>query len=225
VPVAESITLDRPPVVTQVPSPTLPATGTITGTSASVTLTWAASDLTPILSYDLFQSTDGGAEVSVFDGDATSAKRHLSFGHTYGYRVGATDSTNQTGTATAPSFSLHLAQQSAAALSGAWTTNTGSTYAGGSDVSATQAGAAATFTFTGRAVSLVGVTGPTHGKLRVYVDGALVKTIDTYHSTVVTRRVLFARGWATGGTHTLAVVCAGTSGRPRIDVDGFVTIQ
>ena len=70
--------------------------------------------------------------------------------------------------------------------------------------------------------SLIGTACSICGRFRVYVDGALVATIDSYASTTRYRRVLFADAFA-GATlhrHTLRIVELGTPGRPRVMVDG-----
>jgi hypothetical protein len=65
----------------------------------------------------------------------------------------------------------------------------------------------------------------TRGRAKVYVDGVLVKTIDTYRSAFAARRVMFTRTWASTGTHTIRLVVLGTSGRPRVDFDALVIIR
>lgn len=48
VPVSHTIVLDRPPVITRLPVPSLPSGGSITNSAGRVTLSWMASDLTAI---------------------------------------------------------------------------------------------------------------------------------------------------------------------------------
>jgi hypothetical protein len=81
-----------------------------------------------------------------------------------------------------------------------------------------------TRSFTGRAIALVGSKSPKRGKVKVYIDGVLAKTVDFRRSTPAHRQVVFTRSWAKAGPHTLKVVVLGTSGRPRVDVDAFVIV-
>ncbi len=48
------------------------------------------------------------------------------------------------------------------------------------------------------------------GVAKVLIDGQQVATVNTYAKTTVRRRVVFTRSFATGGTHTIKVVCSGT---------------
>jgi hypothetical protein len=88
---------------------------------------------------------------------------------------------------------------------------------------ATKAGASVTFRFTGRAVGWVSVRATSRGNARVTIDGTYAKAVYLYGSTAY-RRLVFARN-LTPGPHTMKITVLGTSGRPRIDVDGFIVMQ
>ena len=79
-----------------------------------------------------------------------------------------------------------------------------------------------TYRFTGRSVGWVSLKAPTRGQASVYVDGHYAARVDLRSSSVTGRLVVFAKSWASVGTHTLKIVVLGTAGRPRVDVDGFV---
>ncbi len=66
--------------------------------------------------------------------------------------------------------------------------------------------------------------GPTRGQARVYVDGAYARTVDLRSSSSATRRVVYVRSWTSSARHTLEIRVVGTSGRPRVDVDAFLTV-
>jgi hypothetical protein len=85
----------------------------------------------------------------------------------------------------------------------------------------TQAGAWVEFRRAAKAIAIVGRQGPTSGRARVYVDGVYAATIDLYRSTARSRVVLFSRSWPTSGIHTVKLFVSGTSGRQRVDIDGF----
>ena len=125
-----------------------------------------------------------------------------------------------------PSFKPLLAQQtsSATAWSGTWTSNANSYASGGSLKYATANGAAATYTFTGSSVSWVAYRGPDRGSAAVYVDGVYKGVVNLYAATFSPKAVVFAASWGSNGTHRIGILCVGTSGHPRVDVDAFVTL-
>jgi hypothetical protein len=82
-----------------------------------------------------------------------------------------------------------------------------------------QAGAVATFTFTGTEVALVGTHGPERGATRIWVDGVFEAEIDMYADADRWRALYFTRRWEAAGTHVIGIEVVGTESRPRIDVD------
>ena len=121
---------------------------------------------------------------------------------------------------------MKIGQESSASIrwSGAWKTQSSAGASGGKRRTTTAAGASATVTFSGKAIGLVAVTGPTRGRVRILVDGAVVATVDL-GGAAASPVVSYARRWAAAGTHKVKVVCVTTTGRTRIDLDGFVVIQ
>ena len=59
----------------------------------------------------------------------------------------------------------------------------------------------------------------------MYVDGALVATVNTQASQIGMRAVVWSRAWARTGTHTIRIVVAATPGHPRVDVDAFEILR
>ena len=78
---------------------------------------------------------------------------------------------------------------------------------------------------TGRGIALVTTKGPGRGKVKVYLDGVYVETVDLYRSSVSYRVLAFSQMFASYGTHTIKLVGMGTSGRPRVDLDAFAVIR
>lgn len=72
-------------------------------------------------------------------------------------------------------------------------------------------------------VALVMAKGPARGRASIYLDGKYVTTIDTYAATNTNRVVMWERELTGTANHTIKVVNQATSGRPRIDIDGYVT--
>lgn len=90
---------------------------------------------------------------------------------------------------------------------------------------ATEAGASASVTFTGRKIVWYGPQGPTRGEANIYIDGRLVKTVDLFDRTFDARAVAFKRSWKAAGAHTLTIEVVGTDGREMIAIDEFVVTQ
>ena len=88
-----------------------------------------------------------------------------------------------------------------------------------------RAGASMTYAFTGHGVSWVASKDATSGRARVYIDGALIQTVDLQSSATVHGQVVFAHNWTAAGSHKIVVVVEGTSGRPNVISDGFVTVN
>ena len=77
-----------------------------------------------------------------------------------------------------------------------------------------EAGATATFTFTGKRVTWYGPVGPTRGKAKVSIDGTYVRTVDLHASGFTARKAVFTTSWSTAGAHTLTITRS--SARPAI---------
>lgn len=94
--------------------------------------------------------------------------------------------------------------------SGRWFSNANQAYSGGSAVLATDAGSRATINFNGTGISWTSVRDEWSGVARVFVDGELKTTIDTYLSPAQTRAVPYTIGGLPFGTHSLAIEVTGT---------------
>jgi len=132
----------------------------------------------------------------------------------------------------APPSNTTRFEESAATLTpaGAWSeigsASAGAALSGDRAVFASASGARATFTFTGTGVSWIGLRCEICGFANVFLDGALVGTIDTYAaSRPSTSEALFTRSGLTSGSHTLAIEATGTqnaaSGGANVLVDAF----
>ena len=111
------------------------------------------------------------------------------------------------------------------ALAGTWYLKTSTNHSGGSTHMAMDAGASASLTFQGTGVSWIGHRDAWAGIARVYIDGALRQTVDTYAASDQHRVVLFSVTDLPAGSHTIRVEVAGTrrpeSGGNWVWVDAF----
>ena len=108
------------------------------------------------------------------------------------------------------------------AFSGSWRRSDHPGYSMGHASSSRDAGARFSLRFSGTAVSWIGPVGPTRGKARVYIDGRLIKTVDTYATSFRAARTLFASTWTSTKVRTITIEVLGTRGRPTVAVDALV---
>jgi hypothetical protein len=220
-----------PPVVGTLPDAILHKATTISSGKVPLLVRWGANDPSGICSYQLQRSLNGGSfqTIAIASKTATSLPISLVPGTTIRrYRVTATDcvgnvSTPQQG----PPVRLTSFQDSNAgiAYTRAWARASAPKAYGGTVHLVSKAGAYAKRTFTGRQVAWMASRTSTRGRARVYLDGKLAGTVDLHSAAAVHRRIVFAHAWATDGSHTIKIVCAGTAGHATIDVDAILTVR
>jgi hypothetical protein len=108
---------------------------------------------------------------------------------------------------------------------GSWPLASSSSYWGGTVRYSTVTGASVRYQFTGRGFAWVAPRGPKRGRAAVTLDGVLIGSFDLVSRTFQPSQIVFGRWWAASGTHTVTIRVDGTETRPRIDIDGFVTIR
>lgn len=206
-------------------------TSLVTATSVSLTtvpvqVSWgldgSASDLKR---FDVQRSIDGGSYAAFASTTLTRLVTSLAPGHSYRFRVrGVNDAGDASSWSTAKEVALARPQQTAASYSGSgWVTAGSTSYIGSSAKATPSSTGRISFTFKGTSVSWIGPVGPTRGRAYVYLDGRYIRTVDTYKSTFVARRVLYA-AYVPNGTHTLLIRVLGTAGHPWIAADAFGVI-
>ncbi len=179
-------------------------------------MSWSATD-------ELSGIASGGADPSL-GATPTGFKMTLFASGSHTFSSHATDGVGNNATSTPRSVLLSAVHETAATFAGAWSTSTTTTGSWGRTRYATRRGATATVSFTGTDVAWVAPRGPKKGRARVFIDGVLRATIDLHASSAQARRVVFSATGLAAGPHTLKIVVRGTSGRPRVDIDGFVTL-
>ena len=211
-----------------------PRTGVaLSGTSIPVTVAWASADNaggSGVARYELARSTNGGTTWTMVSSSlaAASYASTVPSSGTVRFRVRAVDKAGNVGAwMTGPTLTPRLIQQSSSSVRyrGTWTSTSSSHCSGGSERYARTPGASATYSFTGRSITFVTTTAPTRGKVKVYVNGTLVATVDLRSSSTRYRIVAWQKTWSTSASRTVKLVVVGTSGRPRVDLDAFVTLR
>ncbi len=99
---------------------------------------------------------------------------------------------------------------SAIAYTGTWYTLNSGGASGGSLRYATGT-ASATLTFTGAEITWYTWNTASAGKVQVYVDGVLKKTVDNYSSRTATNIVGYSQSGLSAGTHTITIKSSGTA--------------
>jgi hypothetical protein len=209
-----------------------PGTGvTPTATSRPVDVSWSGHDRgTGIARYQLQRSRSGGAwrTITLPTARTTLIRLQLGADSSYRFRVRARDRAGNWGawSATGP-IRTALAQETSSLFrwSSGWVREPATGASGGAVRSAASANRTATFRFTGRAVGWVARRGPGQGFAQVRVDGVLVATVSLEASSLGPSQVVWRKGFATTGTHSVQVRLLGTSGRARVEIDGMLTIR
>ena len=199
---------------------------------------WSATDADGIASYELQQSTNGGAftDVALPSATAKSVTPKLGVGNTYAFRVRAEDNAgNLSDWAQGPTFKVNVLQESSSAVaySGAWSTQNIASASGGAMRHASAAGASASLTSVSNALNVAWIAhkAADRGKAEVLVDGtAAASTVDLYSSTLQVRKSGFVKNALDPAVaHSVEVRVLGTknasSSGTRVDADAFVVLE
>jgi hypothetical protein len=95
---------------------------------------------------------------------------------------------------------------------GTWYPNALSGHSAGSAVLAVEAGSQVSFTFSGTGVRWLGYSDEWSGLAKVYLDGQLRETVDTYSSPAQFQKVMFSATGLASGEHNLLIEVLGTAG-------------
>jgi hypothetical protein len=176
--------------------------------------------------FDIARSTDGAAFVTVGSPATNTWSQSLLSGRRYQHRVrsryggGATSVWVTDGQVTLARF-----EETATNLtfSGTWTRVASSAASGGALKTTTKPGSSITITTSARTISLVATTGRRMALVKVYVNGALFRTVDLKRvENNVTRRLVWVGQFTTAQTRTIKFVAAKKGTRVRVDFDAVV---
>ncbi len=201
---------------------------TVGSSTTKTRLTWGATDPgSGITRYKLQVSVDGGRWKSIALPRATSRTivRSLATGHTYRFRVRATDGEgNVSAYVNGPLLKPVRYSEASTKIvyTGSWAKTKAAKALGGATRHATSSAKRARFTFTAYDVGWIATTTTRSGKARLYLDGILVATIDLDRARTAYRKLVFARHFATLGPHTLEIQPVGDG---RVDIDGLVILR
>ena len=227
----------RVPLIVENAPPVAAAPGAsfIRGSRTSMTdlpirLAWPpAADQSPIASYELGEAGEAGLTgVAATAGSVLSATRTIPFATPRVYAVRATDGPGNLGEwAAAEPVDVTFVEDSSAEVrrSAGWTDSASTHALGGQSLFATRSGAFLRYTFTGRAIALVGPRSLTRGSADVWLDGTRVATVSEYARASAARMILYAANVDPLVPHTIEVRVLATPGHPRFDVDAFLVLR
>jgi hypothetical protein len=145
--------------------------------------------------------------------------------------IDAFDIENGSGVTGAFTAGVGRTEQNSPALTytGTWLPNTSPVQSGGSAVLATNAGSRATISFKGTGITWIAYRDEWSGIARVYVDGVLKETVDTYLSPFQAQAAAYVIDGLVSGTHTLTIEATGTHSSGSSDswiwVDAFDVVD
>ncbi len=142
---------------------------------------------------------------------------------THVFQASAIDLAGNSGTSPPVSVAQFSYQETTATRVKTWSTPTAGTW--GTTIFSKTKGATATFAFSGTDVAWVSARGPKRGKAKVYIDGVQKAVVDLKASSAQSSVIVFTASGLSAGPHTIKIYVNGTSGRPRVDVDGFFVLS
>jgi hypothetical protein len=129
----------------------------------------------------------------------------------------------------APTGWVRTQQNAGPIYTGEWYDNVNNVHSGGSATLAMLNGDTSVLKFTGTAVRWVGNRDQWAGIAQVYLDGVLVKKVDTYAATGMAQQILYSVEGLTAKQHTLRIYVTGKKNRkaaaPWVWIDAFDTKQ
>ncbi len=112
---------------------------------------------------------------------------------------------------------------------GDWFPNEMAVHSGGAAILAMDQGSEVRLSFTGTGVHWIGYRDEWSGIARIYVDGVLAGTVDTYASPAEAQATLFSMEGLAAGDHTLEIRVtgerSGASGGAWVWVDAFEIVS
>jgi hypothetical protein len=213
-----------PPTVTA-PTAAFVADGAMSAGRVPVRLAWTGHDAGGIDHFEVAQSVDGGHWSVPATISGTSVVRSLGIDE-YRFRVRGVDQAGNVGSwMKGPAFRMRGVSESNSTVHyhGTWKPAAGPAWWGGTAMHSSSDAATVSYTFTGRAIAWVSYRTLARGKAKVYVNGVLQATVNLRSTTDQRQQIVWAKRWSDSKSRTLTIKVLGTAGRPRVDIDGFVT--
>jgi hypothetical protein len=137
------------------------------------------------------------------------------------WRIRARDAAGNATVSSPLATKLALVQSDATTRSAGWNRRTRRSASREDLIVTSRAGAAATLSFTGRAVAVVAPVANDLGRFRVRIDGRLAATVDQASGSKGARRIVFASDALTPGRHVIKLVAA----RGTVELDALLVLK
>lgn len=220
------LVVDGAPPQVSVDSVRFAGMGQISSSGAlQLVVDWSASDAQSGLAIAHLQAKATDAADFSNEASGQGPSNVLAGAPGYSFRVAAQDAVGNTVTSSAAGpWLIGRHQEDAGIYHGSWSSAVASAGWGSVRYSKTK-GSRVNFHFTGTDVAWISSKGPNRGKAKVYLDDVLIQKVDLWASSLASRRIAFTATGLAPGAHKLTIVVLSTSGRPRVDVDGFATLS
>ncbi|GGQ68064.1 hypothetical protein GCM10010166_42590 [Couchioplanes caeruleus subsp. azureus] len=219
-----SVTTPALTVFSDVTAPKVTATGlslrggTVSTTAVPVTMTFAATDNQKV-AWVGTTSPSTATLAPAARSWATTARP----GAARTFRVSARDTAGNAGAGSLVRTPV-LMPETAARRTGTWKTVKKASHLNGRSLTSSRRSTKLSWTFTGRAASLIASRSAGSGQVDVYVDGRKVATVDTRARKTAYRQAVWTRNLSSG-RHTVTVVVRATTGRPSVTLDGLAYLR
>lgn len=145
-------------------------------------------------------------------------------GNVFEFKVRARDDAGNVGWSTIKKTVVPF-DHSVLSYHGNWSNQNSPNHYKGSVKSTSTKDSFATGKLTGKTLTLIGPKGPNMGKLKLYIDGTRIITIDQYAPKAKFRQKLFTKSWSKLASHKIVVEAAGlkntASSGKKISIDGI----
>lgn len=194
-----------------------------------VLVSWSASDASGISAFDVYSSADGGAswtKETQIGATATSFRFGLTPGTAFRFAVRAKDGAgNWSDYRYSEILTPGIDDDAGFTLASPWSRYSwSSAYGGTSYTTSVAAGSSVTYTFTGFDAALIAPTFSSAGRITVMCDGTSYGYVDLYSATLNARQAVAYCHFAQKAQHKMTIQAEGTVGRPRVDLDAFVSL-
>ncbi|MEV6303278.1 hypothetical protein AB0M02_27965 [Actinoplanes sp. NPDC051861] len=200
----------------------------VSTTSVPVTVAWGLTDVSGVQSQRIAKRTSASAPATYagLGANVRGTAGTVRPGTATSWQLAVTDTVGHAGTVAGAWTTARVdTRNSRTGHTGTWSTVRSSSALGGSEHRTTARNASVTFTTTARSIGLIGTRERGAGDLDLYVDGRKFATISQYNGVTRHRQVFYTLTWTASGTHTIKLVNRATSGRPRMNLDGYVTLS
>jgi VCBS repeat-containing protein len=210
-----------------VQKPSLLLTTAAVNESASIQISWSATDDdTGVAGYEVQAKVGSGAWTTIYTGTGTSITKSYHLNSSLTWRVRATDRADNTSAWVAtPVHRLSAYQETSSSISytGTWSYRKASASSGTGYKYDTASGKYAQLKFTGMQVLYVAPKLSTAGYVKVYVNGVYKGRKSLHRSSTAYGQVIYRATWSTSATRTIRIVNA-QSGK-KTTLDAFIVLR